>query len=334
MTITKVDLKSGSKQGGANESGNKIYLVGSDTNIGDDIDVILDASVVGGNGIPAYNSVWGAGDGSALLVANKGATSWDMSGETMEGYWWRVDVEYTPDGVNDNDHGSLPPEDWDWEWDIGEEERSIQIPSSEFDTSGYVYPGSDSTHMVNLDTGEAFTNTAGDPAMSGVEMKRTRDVITLVKYVKDTSWAGIGTGLTSREDVNLYRDSLNDANFTLLGTVYPKWTLWLKSIKYKPVVRNGKSRVKVTFKIVCDEAFTHVFTYPSAGLRQVKVAGEDPVPIKSKGQNVTKPMLLDRAGLMVPQPASSPYIKTAFYVSGGTQVLRDWSVLLFPATYP
>jgi len=224
MSITRVGFRIGSKTQGETPRGTKVYLVGSDTNIGDDIDQILDASQPGGIAVPDYDSNWGSGD-TTLKVRDKIANALDEEEGSMEGYWWTVDVQFGVTSQQEGQQALDPGGPRMGTGDVSPDKRDIQIDASLFDTSGYVYQTLDATdaadQMVNLADGNAFTNTAGEPPETGVTRIRSRQVISLVKYITKTGWASLG--VTDRSDLDSYNDTVNLNDMTILDVAYSKW---------------------------------------------------------------------------------------------------------------
>lgn len=328
MAIIKVGLKRAEKSQGQNPTGQKVYLVGSDTKISDDIDTILDASYLGGSAVPAYNDLWSIDTTINLRVDTKRASAWDEEEGTQEGYWWVVTINYAVPEINSNQNDE-DPRNRDWLWSKTNEKSERVLVSSLFDTSDYVYPEAGADQMVNLSAGDAITNTAFEPPEGGVVGPVSNGVITLSKYIDSAS----DVGPASFALLDAFIDTLNDADFTLLGITYGKWELYMDDISYEPVNENGYDVIKIVFRIIVDTRKTHVFTFPSAGYNQI-VNGKKVPAFYSGGASPNSPRLLDGTGAVIPEPVSAPFISTPYLVSAGRNPLADWSTLNLPNAIP
>lgn len=328
MAIIKVGLKRAEKSQGQNPTGQKVYLVGSDTKISDDIDAILDASYLGGDAVPSYNDLWSVDTTVNLRVDNKRAMSWDEEEGTQEGYWWVVTVNYAIPDINSNQNAE-DPRDRDWLWSKTNEKSERNLVSSLFDTAGYVYPEAGVDQMVNLASGDAITNTAFEPPEGGVAGPVSNGVITLSKFIDTAS----DVGPASFQALDAYIDTLNDAAVDLLGINYNKWELYMDDISYEPVNENGFDVIKIVFRIIVDTRKTHVFTFPSAGYNQI-VNGKKVPASYPGGESPTNPRLLDDNGAVIPDPVAPPFISTPYLVSAGRNPLADWSTLTLPTSIP
>jgi hypothetical protein len=327
MAIIKVGLKRASKSSGNNPRGSKIFLVGSSTKVGDDIDQILDASQFGGTAIPAYDALWDASDALNLRVDTKDAEPWDEEGGTQEGYWWQVIVQYLVPDVIETQR-PVNPTDRDWEWSKTTDKQERVIFNSLFDTTGYVYPQPVGVGMLNLEAGDAITNTAGDPPEGGVTGPVSRSVITLTKYVNDAS----DLGVADWETLDTFIDSVNDGSKSILDVDYLRWDLLMDDISYAPHSENGYECFKVVFRVIADKYIRHVFSYPSAGYNQI-IDGTS-TKILVNGEEPSNPVLLDLIGQVIPDATASPYIKIPVIVSAGVNQEKDWSSIALPATIP
>jgi len=109
----------------------------------------------------------------------------------------------------------------------------------------------------------------------------------------------------------------------------------MDSVSYMPTSENGFDRIKVTFRVIVDEEFQHVFTFLSAGYNEInqttkrlkKVPGGD-------GVEATQPVLLDKDGIKIPEPVTAPFLKDPVFISGGAQPIKDWSSLNLPESIP
>lgn len=326
MAIIKVDFRQGSKTQGRDRTGTKEYLVGSDTNVVDSIDQILDASIDPSHAIPDYNAIWDGTD-TGLLVTEKGAKPHDEDDGIQEGYWWIVEVSYeVPESVNEE----LDPRDRDWEWSKTSEKRELAIAASTFDTAGYIFPGSDAAHMVNLGENDAFTFTNGNPPDSGVARTVSRKRISLTKYVDDFS----DLGATSWEDLDDYEDKINSDTITILDVEYEPREVLCDSVNYANVTENGFEVIRVTFVFVADKVFKHVFSFPSADFEQADANGKLTAIRDKEGNTVSTAQLLDDDGVVIPNPGFAPFIKTPFIVSGGAHVEKAFDPLTIPESIP
>ena len=331
MAIIKVGLKRAEKSQGQNPTGQKVYLVGSDTKISDNVDDILDASYLGGDAVPGYDQLWSLDFTNNLRVESKRAMAWDEEEGTQEGYWWIVTVNYAVPDITSNQNAEDPRER-DWLWSKTTEKVEHVIVSSLFDTSGYVYPDSTATNMVNLGAGDAITNTAGEPPEGGVSAPVSNSVITLSKFIDDAS----DLGVASFEELDAYIDTVNNQTINILDGTYDKWELYMDDISYEPVNENGFDVIKVVFRIMADKYKSHVFTFPSAGYNETAPPGKKGiVRIKdSDRMEVVNPQLLDADGSAIPFPDGTPYIKTPYLISAGIHQLANWSTLTLPETIP
>jgi hypothetical protein len=328
MAITRLGLRSANKTQGNEPSGTKIFLVGSDTNIADDIDLILDASLASG-GIPEYNESWSVDD-TSILVVDKRADAYDEAEGGMEGFWWLVTVEYTsPDTVE----RALDPRDRNWEWSKVTDKRDIAIAASTFDTSGYVFPGVSAAEMLNLGEGESFVMTNGVPVESGVPRTASRKRISLTKYV-DTPNGYSDIGASSWDDLDSFEDKVNSDSLVILDVSYDPWDLLVDSVNYEGVTENGFDVIKVDIELVADKEFKHVFSYPSVGYEETDSTGGLSAITDKAGQTVSMPQTLDLTGAAIPNPPFSPYVKAAILVSGGAHVLKALGTLTLPSSIP
>jgi hypothetical protein len=331
MAINKVGLKRAQLTSGDTPRGQRVYLVGSDTRIGTDISPILDATL-GGDSVPDYDEAWDGSTNSSLLVFNKVAEPFDIvDGGTQEGHWWIVTVDYS---VPDVIQRELDPKDRDWEWSKGQDKREFAAASSTFDTSGYIYPGSDETYMINLGLNQGFQNTLGEPPESGVSRVVSRQVISLTKYVSKVTPAALG--VADWDELDSFVDKVNTDTVEILDITYDPYELLIDSIPYQNVTENGFECVKVTFNIIADKTFKHIFTFQNASYNQ---AGQDGtewvrIPIKDQGQDVNTPQLIDDEGKLIPLPESPPFLKTPYLISGGVNDTSEFDGLTLPATIP
>lgn len=324
MAIVRVGFKSGEKSAGSDPTGQKLYLVESDTKISDDIDQVLDAS-----GIPAYNSVWSGDTTINLLVSRKRAQALDVEEQTQEGFYWIVQVDYR---VPDTDAGQTneDPTDRDWLWSKTNEKSDRLVNNSLFDTAGYIFPESDANHMKNLTAGEAVTNTAGEPPEGGITGPVSKQVITLSKYID----VATDLGVASFEALDAYVDSINSASVTILGQTYDKWQLLMDDISYEPVSINGYDVIRVVFRIVVDTFKTHVFSFVSAGFNEKRTGTFTDTLTKivnDNGEDVVAPRLLDKDGKA--ENVQVANIEPT-HVSVGINELKDFTTINFPAAIP
>lgn len=328
MAITQINLRVAEKSRGKDGAGQKVFLVGSDVNVATDIDPILDASIDSTSFVPAYDDFWSA-DRTNIQVVDKRAQAHDMEDGAMQGFWWLVFVEYaTPDSVQT----ALDPRDRDWEWNKGDDKRELAIAASTFDTSGYIFPGSDADHMLNLGDGDAFVMTNGVPPETGVPRPSSRKTISLTKWINEPS--DLGLPANDWEALDSFVDKVNDDAISILDVDYEPRELMCEAIPYGSVTENGFTVVKVTLTFVVDKEFKHIFSYPSAGFEETDSTG-GLKPIRDKeGSTVSTPQLLDLSGQQIPNPTSSPFTKTPVIVSGGRHVLQAFSTLSLPSTIP
>jgi hypothetical protein len=251
----------------------------------------------------------------------------DMEGGAMEGYWWSVEVNYETPEINPNQK-PLDPRDRDWDWSKTTEKSEIVITAGLYDTTGYTFPGA--AEMVNLDAGDAITNTAGDPPENGVTRTISRQIITLTKYVDDYS----DLGATSWDDLEQYIDTVNSTSVDILDQTYEKWEVRVDSIDYAPHSENGFDVIKVVLRLTADKYITHIFSYPSAGYNEVLNGKRTEIRNSDTGEKIASPRLLDADGIGKGLPTEKPYITPATIVSVGVNRLRDLSNLTLPSTIP
>lgn len=330
MAIIRLGIRSSEKTAGESPAGQRIYLVGSDTKI-TDLDDILNATY-GGDSIPDYNDPWAVGE--TILVVSKRAVAHDRTDDGVdEGFWYLVYVDYSVPADVQNE---LDPADRDWEWSKGNDKRQMVAASSLFDTSGYFYPDALADEMVNLDKGDAFLNTIGEPPEGGVPRVISRGTIVLTKYVTDVT--DLGT-LTSWAELDTYIDKVNELPVQILDVSYDEYTLLVDAIDYASITENGFERIKVTFRIIVDTLFTHIYTFQSASYNY---AYQDPDTsewsrrkiLDEDGNETSTPQLIDKNGQEIPLPSSPPFVKRPVYISGGANELADLTVLGLPTTIP
>jgi len=329
MTIIRVGLREAEKSQGLDPTGIKRFLVGSDEQIDDDIDTILDASVLAGQGVPVYDSLWNFDTTVNLRVSNKRALPYDSDDGVQEGFWWVVEVNYTVPAVS-NGQSAEDPTDRDWLWSKSGEKEERALVNSLFDTTEYVYPEAGVDQMVNLFTGDAITNTAFEPPENGVTAPQSNRVIQLSKYINDVT----DLGVASWDELDAFIDTVNDADSTLLDVPYEKWQLRMDDIDYEPISENGYDVIRVIFRIVADKFKTHVFSFPSAGFNEIKDGGLQKIRNEKTGEDIQTARLLDDEGAAIPPPATAPFISTPYIVSVGRNELKDWSGLSLPVSIP
>jgi len=328
MAIIKVGLREAEKSQGSNPTGIKRFLVGSDTKISDNIDPILDASVLGGNGVPSYNDLWSIDTTVNLRVDNKRSFAYDSDDGVQEGFWWIVEVNYAVPDISNN-QSAEDPTARDWLWSKSSEKEETTLSFSLYDTTDYVYP-SGAVDMVNLGQGDAATNTAGEPPENGVTRQESNRVITMSKYINEVT----DLGVADWDELDEFIDTVNDGIVSLLDVDYDKWQLRMDDIDYEPVSENGYDVIRVVFRVTANKKKTHVFSYPSAGYNQL-IDG-DLVKIKNTktGEDIQSPRLLDSTGAVIPEPESAPYLAEPTLVLCGKNELADWSSLNLPETIP
>jgi len=316
MAVTVIGLHSAELTDGEDQSGQKTYIVQSDTQITSDVLTVLDAT-----GIPVYDETYDP-SATGVRVRTKRAQAMDE----QEGYVWMVTVNYqTPEKTDGQD--ALDPRDRPWDWSKTPEKRQIVAPDSRFDTNGYQYPGSNVLSNNNLGANEAIQNTAGLPFSDGVVRSISRQTITLTKYVNDYS----GVGASSWEDLDSYMDSVNsNSSQSILDISYDKWELRMDSIDIAPHSENGFDVIRISFRITTDQLYTHVAAFPSQGYKQLK---EDEIVdiIDKSGQPVMEPRLLDEEGQAISVPAVD--INPA-YVNVGLNEAKTWASLSLPSSIP
>jgi len=319
MAVTVIGLHSAELTDGEEPSGQKTFIAQSDTQILGNVIDVLDAT-----GIPVYDETY---DPTAvgLKVRTKRATTMDE----QEGYVWMVTVNYeTPENQEGQDE--LDPRDRPWDWSKTPDKRQITAPDSRFDTAaggGYIYPGSLAAENDNLGKGKAIVNTAGYPFSDGVVRTISRQVITMTKYIN--GYADVGA--SSWEDLDSYLDSVNsNSSFNVLDVGYDQWELMMDSIDYAPYSENGFDVIRITFRVITDQIYTHVASFPSQGYKQI-VNAEAVDIIDKSGQPVMEPRLLDNVGQAIPVPDAD--IKP-IYVNAGLNEAKDWSGLSLPSSIP
>jgi hypothetical protein len=314
MAVTVIGLHSAELTDGEEPTGQKTYIAQSDTQILGNVIDVLDAT-----GIPVYDETYDP-TATGLKVRTKRAVAMDE----QEGYVWMVTVNYqTPEKIEGQEE--LDPRDRPWDWSKTPDKRQIMAPDSRFSTTGYQYPGS--TTNVNLDENDAIVNTAGFPFSDGVVRTISRQVITLTKYVDDYS----GVGASSWEDLDSYMDSVNsNSSQSILDISYDKWELLMDAIDIAPHSENGFDVIRITFRIIADQLYTHVAAFPSQGYKQI-VNGEDVDILDKSGQPVMEPRLLDEDGQAIVIPA---VVLEPVYVSAGLNESKDWSGLSLPSSIP
>jgi hypothetical protein len=330
MAIKALGLKRARLKDGATPTGQKVFLVGSTTKIGDDISPILDASF-NGQEIPAYNDAYDASNNN-VLVTDRDAVAWDLEDGTQEGFWWLVTVDYA---VPETVQNALDPADRDWEWSKGPEKREVAAAFSTFDTAGYVYPNSDASNMLNLAAADAWLNTCGEPPEGGVPRIQSMQSIQLTKYTTTGSPSSIGP--TSWAALDAFQDKVNEDTVVILDVTYNPFELLMDEINYANVTENGFDRVKITLRLLADKTFKHIFTFPSASYNYVVTDGTNKTlsAIKNTdGQDVSAPQLVDLNGQEIPLPESAPFKKTPVLISGGVNDLATFGTFNFPASIP
>jgi len=314
MAITLIGLHSAEKRNGDTPTGVKTFILESDTQITDDIDLILDFSDV-----PAYDETWDATN-AGLKVRQKGATAMDE----QEGFMWMVTANYEVSDTNSDQDAD--PRDRAWDWSKGPDKRQIVAPSSLFATTGHVYPDTAGGVNKNLAKGDAIQNTAGLPFSDGVVRTISRQIITLTKYVDDYS----DLGQASWTVLDAFVDSVNSDTISILGVSYPKWQLLMDDISYSPHSENGFDVIKVSLRIIADPTYTHVGSFPSQGYKQIKATKLVPI-VDDKGNEVAEPRLLDIDGLAIPVTGA---LIDPIYVNAGLNIATAWTSLTLPATIP
>lgn len=328
MAILKVGFREGEKADGSDPSGWKKFLVESDTAITDDIDTILSAND-GVNAIPAHNAAWSVGV-TNLRVVKRRASAMDTEEGSQQGYFWEVLVSYAvPDaGSGQNEEN---PVNRDWLWGKGSDKQEEVRVASLLDTTGWIYPGTDAAHMVNLTLGDTFTNTAFEPPENGITGPKTDRVITLSRYINDYT----DLGLLSWEALDAFIDTVNSDAVTLLGVAYAAWELRMDDIDYNPVSENGYDVIKVDFRIHVDTRYQHVVSFPSAGYNEIDATTKKLKRITNDaGDDVQSPRLLDKLGAKIAPPGTAPYIGKPYIVSGGVNSAVAWAALSLPAAIP
>jgi len=321
--ILKIGIRAATKGTGKESGGEKVYLVYADANIGDDIDQILDASTVAFGQIPDYGDIW-SGDDSSLWLEDKQAVPHDAKDGVMEGYAWLVNATFT-----DGERPADDPKDRPWEWSKDAVNREITIAASTFDTTGYIFPGSDAAHMKNLGENKAFVHTNNVAPEGGVPANANQTQITIFRYI--STYADVGAA--SWEDLDNYVNTVNSDEVSLLDVDYTTWELKMESVAYHNHFENGFKRIKITLTFVADKEFKHVFAYPSAGYDELSDNKLRQITI-DEGGTPSDPQLLDIDGLRIPDPDSAPFVKIPILVSGGRNILKAFSPLSIPATIP
>jgi hypothetical protein len=92
-------------------------------------------------------------------------------------------------------------------------------------------------------TGERIENTVGDPFDPAVEVFRSHHLITwkFFRTRANLNWA----------TRSLYLDSVNDASYTILGRVYPAYSLRVVEYSLDTVWDTGSGGLKLFFELTC-----------------------------------------------------------------------------------
>jgi hypothetical protein len=318
MAVTLLGLFEATQNTGDSPTGEKVYTLQSDTQITDDISLVLNAS-----GVPAYDDTWSADDfsnGDNLRVRRKRARTLDE----QEGFIWQVQVSYEVPTAQSGQE-ALDPADRDWDWSKGPDKRQIALSQAVFTATGYQYPGSSAANNVIIATGKTVQNTAKTPVV-GLFRNISRQIITLTKYINSPSDLGVG----SYSALDAFIDTVNSDSVTILGITYPKWTLLMDDISYGPISENGFDRVKVQFRIIVDTYFTHVQSVVSAGYKQLKGGKLVPIP-DDNGDLRTEPAPLDKDGKAVSQTAGQT---DSVFINVGANDQVAWSGISFPSSIP
>jgi len=321
MAITLIGLHSAEKRNGETPTGQKTFILQSDTQITDDIDQVLNFA-----GIPEYDDIWDGVDPDNLRVRQKRATTMDE----QEGYLWMVEVSYeVPTGTDGQD--ALDPRDRPWDWSISPDKREVVAPSSLY-TATQNYPNSVAGNNKKLTAGEAIQNTAGLPFSDGVLRTISRITIGLTKYVSSPN-GYTELGLASWKEFDELQDSVNDnsGNITILGTAYTTHQLLMDEVNRAPVSENGFDVIKVNMRIVVDTTFTHEAFFPSQGFKELDLNNKI-IPIyDAAGDPTSEPRLLDINGNAI---ALAGALIDPVYVVAGLNNEKDWTGVTFPASIP
>jgi hypothetical protein len=315
MAVTVKGLLSAEKDAGNLSTGTKKYIVQSDSQITDDVDLIIDAA-----GLPLYDDIWSVYDTTGLRVRNKRARAIDDIG----GYVWEVTVEYeVPTAQEGQD--DLNPVDRDWDWSVAPNKKQIAATQSLFTPTDYQFIDSLPDENVNLAQGKALQNTANSPIV-GLQQNIVQQAITLSKYVNDAT----DLGVLSWELLDLYVDTVNSDTKTILDRSLVKWTALMDSITYGPVSENGFDCYLVNFRILVDPYYTHVASVVSAGYQQLVSGKLVPIPDAKYGIT-TEPRPLDKDGKVIEQTGTQ--IKPV-YINAGLNQAISWASLSLPSTIP
>jgi hypothetical protein len=318
MAVTVLGLFEAIQNTGDSPTGEKVYTLQSDTQITDDISLILNAA-----GVPAYDDTWSADDfsnGDNLRVRRKRARTLD----DQEGFIWQVQVNYESPTVQSGQE-ALDPADRDWDWSKGPDKRQIALAQALFTATGHKYPGSAPANNVIISSGKTVQNTAKTPIV-GLFRNISRQIITLTKYINSPSDLGVG----SYSALDAFVDTVNSDSKQILGITYPKWTLLMDDISYGPISENGYDRVKVQFRIIVDTYFTHVQSVVSAGYKQLKGGKLVAIPDDNGGVR-TEPAPLDKDGLAIAQTAGQT---DSVFINVGANDAVAWASLSFPSSIP
>lgn len=321
MAITLIGLHSAEKRNGETPTGQKTFILESDTQITDDIDQILDFT-----DLPAYDETWNATDPDNLRVRQKRATTMDE----QEGFIWMVETNYeVPTGTDGQD--ALDPRDRPWDWSITPDKREIVAPSSLY-TATQNYPNSVAGNNKKLTKGDAIQNTAGLPFSDGVLRTISRIAISLTKYVSSPN-GYTELGLGSWQEFDQLQDSVNDntGNIAILGTTYTTHQLLMDEVNRAPVSENGFDVIKVNLRIIVDTIFTHEAFFPSQGFKELDL-DNNLIPIyDAAGDPTSEPRLLNITGNAIPLTGA---LIDPVYVVAGLNEEKDWTSLTLPATIP
>lgn len=267
-----------------------------------------------------------AADASAALYAPHPAWGWAVCRKleaTPNGgpRVWLVDAEYSSgsfkasgDGSGTGGNTTSPSP-----------EQSNSTPANQRPPTIKI-GGRDVTKVLEKDaiTGDRVLNTVGDPFDPLPEVQRTYDAITITffRLPAALNW-------TTRR---LFRDSINNAAYTVLGATYAANTLRCAAYDLDAVWETGETGMQLFFQLTVQLLHDPDGWQPkilNTGRRLLHPAAPpvlaEPVLVQivdSAGQPVADPVPLDEDGTPVAPGGTYHYVEPAGYVP------RNWTTLL------
>jgi hypothetical protein len=162
-------------------------------------------------------------------------------------------------------------------------------------------------------------NSAGDPFMDPLVRDRSLEVLSIQRYeaLYDPALAA------------LYRDSINDADITILGRVFPARTVRVEKIEADLQWHNTFGPFWILdYEFLIDPRGWRVKVL-DRGLNRIDTANAGKlIPITNKGVLITVPVLLDGSGQPLPEPLPSG--TDPVFLSFKEYYERDFTVFNFP----